>query len=56
MLPLKVTHEHDEIQKLMPVRLVDLRDYGLAASAPFEDGHQVLVFRLNDAGALVPAA
>jgi len=56
MLPLKVKHEHEQIQKLKPVRMVDLRDYGLAASAPFEDGHPVLVFRLDDAGALVPAA
>jgi len=56
MLPLKVKHDHEEIQKLKPVRFVDLRDYGLAAAAPCEDGRKFLVFRLSDAGTLVPAS
>lgn len=56
MLPRKATHDHAKIQRLRPVQLVDLRDYGLERAAPEEDGRRMLVFRLSDDGALEPGA
>jgi len=56
MLPKRDLHDHKRIQQLRPVRLVDLRDYGLEKAAPSEDGHKVLVFRLCNNGALMPVS
>ena len=56
MLPVKLTHDHDAIQRLNPLKIIDLRDYGMAAAAPAaEDGHPIMVFRVDDQGLLIPA-
>lgn len=55
MKPVRLDHDHDQIQRLRPVKLVDLRDYGLAAAAPEVDGHPVLIFQQSDNGTLIPA-
>jgi len=54
MLPKRHAHDHERIQRLKPLQMVDLRDYGLAGAAPSEDGHKMLVFRLADDGSLYP--
>lgn len=56
MVPIKLEHDHQKIQKLRPTKVVDLRDYGLAGAAPKVDDHPVLVFAVSDNGTLIPAA
>ena len=56
MRPVKNKHDHEEIGNLRPIDIVDLRDVGLLASAPEENGHKLMTFQVVSNGTLVPVA
>ena len=57
MKPIKFAEYLAKQRSNAPQPVIDLRDYGLASSAPQEDGHTILTLRINPQnGTLLPAA
>ena len=55
MRPLRTVHDPATHARLKPIKLVDLRKVGLAASAPVENDKVKLLLKIEKDGRLYPA-